>query len=222
MAEPKNKGSTESKSKGSANANGNGAHHAPDKQSKLWQLLALAKEVTKDVDAIQDYEKTVEGRRALEQELETRTAELQRLRELNDTIVKEYHEYKSQANNRSQTLVAEFEQRYKAYESDKASFAAMEADVARMRERLESSEATQKAKAGENEKLKQRLKAADLDAKSQAAEMKEMGADCELHRARMQASIGELDACKTKLVLAQGDLGENMLRDYGPEGLKDL
>ncbi|KAK7402404.1 hypothetical protein QQX98_011846 [Neonectria punicea] len=216
MAEPKAKAT-----------NGNHGNHAsekaaPTKQSKLWQLLALAKEVTKDVDAIQDYEKSVEGRRALELELEAKSGESQRLRELNDKVMREFSDYKLQANAKTATLFAEFEQKYKTYESNKVAVETMEKEVVEMREKLEASEAAQKNKAGEVGKLKHRLQAAETNAKSQVAEIKEMNAECEIHRSRMQTSIAELDACKTKLSLAQGDLGEGLLRDYGPEGLRTL
>ncbi|KAI5464880.1 hypothetical protein BGZ63DRAFT_349962 [Mariannaea sp. PMI_226] len=221
MAEPKNKNITDSKTKGT-----NGSHTSekppPNKQSKLWQLLALAKDVTKDVEAIQDYERTVEGRRALELDLEARNSENQRLREFNDKIVKEYSDYKAQASAKSQTLLAEFEQRYKTYESNKAAVETMEKQVAEMTVKLVTSEGSQKAKAAEVEKLKKQLKDADTNAKSHEAEIKEMNADCEMHRSRMQTSISELDVCKQKLSKAQGDLGEDLLHEYSPEDLKKL
>lgn len=223
MAEPKTKGSAESKSK-VVNGNGNqhGLEKSPNKQSKLRQLLALAREVGKDAEAIQDHDNMVEGHKMLEQELETRTTELQRLRDWNETLIKDFHEYKTQAGAKNETLMAEFEQRYKTYESNKAAVETMEKEVAQMKEKLDASEALQKAKVSEAEKLKQQLKSADLNAKSQAAEMKEISADCELHRSRMEACIGELDTCKIKLSRAQSDLGEDLLHDYDAEGLKKL
>ncbi|KAF7548970.1 hypothetical protein G7Z17_g6708 [Cylindrodendrum hubeiense] len=212
MAEPKIKAT-----------NGNhGSEKTSKQQSKLWQMLALAKEVTKDVDAIQDYEKSVEGRRALELELEAKNADNQRLRELNEKVLREFTDHKAQANAKTETLFGEFEQKYKTYESNKAAVETMEKEVVKMKEKLEASETTQKSKTSEVGKLKQQLKAAETNAKSQTAEIKEMNAECEIHRTRMQTSIAERDACKTKLSLAQSDLGEDIWRDYGPDGLRTL
>ncbi|KAJ4152548.1 hypothetical protein NW754_004343 [Fusarium falciforme] len=118
MADPKSK-----------NVNGNHANgnHVSDKtstkQSKLRQLLILAKEVSKDAEAIQDYEKSVEERKALEQELEAKQGENQRLRELNDKVMRDLTDQKNQASAASaasETLVATFEQKFKTYESNKA------------------------------------------------------------------------------------------------------
>ncbi|KAH7019068.1 hypothetical protein EDB80DRAFT_819198 [Ilyonectria destructans] len=217
MAEPKI-GSPRPKA-----ANGNhGSEKTSNKQSKLWQMLALAKEVAKDVDAIQDYEKTVEGRRALELELEAKNADNQRLRELNEKVLREFTDHKAQAITKTETLFGEFEQKYKTYESNKVAVETMEKEVVQMKEKLEVSEQSQKSKTTEVGKLKQQLKAAETNAKSQSAEIKEMNAECEIHRSRMQTSIAERDACKTKLMLAQGDLGEDLLHDYGPDGLRTL
>ncbi|KAH7157408.1 hypothetical protein B0J13DRAFT_649955 [Dactylonectria estremocensis] len=214
MAEPKTKA-----------INGNGNHSSektPTEQSKLWQMLALAKEVAKDVDAIRDYEKTVEGRRALEIELENRNSESQRLREVNAKVLREFADHKAQANAKKETLFIEFEQKFKTYESNKTAVETMAQEVADMKEKLDAAETSQKSKATEVNKLKQQLKAAETNAKSQAAEIKEMNADCEMHRSRMQTSISERDACMTKLSLANRDLGEDLLHDYGAEGLRKL
>ncbi|KAL2690085.1 hypothetical protein Neosp_004153 [[Neocosmospora] mangrovei] len=220
MADPKSK-----------NTNGNHANgnHVSDKtspkQSKLRQLLTLAKEVSKDAEAIQDYEKSVEGRKALEQELEAKQGENQRLRELNDKVMRDLTDQKSQASAASaasETLVATFEQKFKTYESNKAAVEAMEAEVAEVRKKLAASDAAQKGRDGELEKLKQRVKTFEDDEKSHFDEMREMNAECELHRSRMQASDAELEGCKKKLVEAQSDLGEGILRKFGLEELKKL
>lgn len=220
MADPKSK-----------NVNGNHANgnHVSDKtstkQSKLRQLLILAKEVSKDAEAIQDYEKSVEGRKALEQELEAKQGENQRLRELNNQVMRDLTDQKNQASAASaasETLVATFEQKFKTYESNKAAVEAMEAEVAEVREKLAASDAAQKGRDGELEKLKQRVKTFEEDEKSHVDEMREMNAECELHRSRMQASDAELEVCKKKLGEAQSDLGEGILREFGLEELKKL
>ncbi|CAM1502426.1 Fc.00g044100.m01.CDS01 [Cosmosporella sp. VM-42] len=213
MADPKSK---------TVNGNNTNGSHVPDKaqqkQSKLWQLLALAKEVTKDVEAVQDYEKSVEGRRALEQELEAKSGEAQRLRDLNDKVMREFTEHKAQANAKSDALLAQFEQRYKTYESGKAEVEAAEKKVAEMEEKIKASEASH----GEVQKLKRRLQSAESHTQSHAAEMKEMNAECELQRTRVQTAEADLDVSKEKLGQAQRDLGEGILREYGVDGLRQL
>lgn len=205
------------------NGNGNATpEKTPTKHTKLWQLLALAKEVSKDVGSIEDYEKSAEERKTLEQELEAKQGENKRLREFNDKIVREFSDHKAQANAKTETLFAEFEQKYKTYESNKAAVDAMEKEVKEAREKLATAEASQKSRDGEVDKLKQKLASSETHAKNHAAEIREMNAECELHRSRMQASVEELATCKTKLTHAQSDLGEGILRDYGPEELKKL
>ncbi|KAJ3502734.1 hypothetical protein NM208_g16662 [Fusarium decemcellulare] len=204
------------KSKG---VNGNHASDkTPTKQSKLWQLLVLAKEVSKDVDSIQDYEKSVEGRKALEQELEAKQGENQRLREFNDKVVREFTDHKAQASAKTETLFAEFEQKYKTYESNKEAVEAMKKEVAEMRQKLAASE----ARDDEVDKLKQRLHSAEAHGKNHAAEIREMNAECELQRSQMQKTAEELGLCKTKLGQAQSDLGEGILKDYSSAELKKL
>jgi chromosome segregation ATPase len=210
-----------------ANVNGNGngtrtPEKTPVKHTKLWQLLALAKEVSKDVGSIEDYEKSAEERKALEQELEAKQGENKRLREFNDKVVREFSEHKTQASAKTEMIFAEFEQKYKTYESNKAAVEAMEAEVKEAREKLAATEAAQKSRDGEVEKLRQRLSSSETHAKNHAAKIREMNAECELHRSRMEASVEELATCKTKLTHAQSDLGEGILRDYGPEELKKL
>lgn len=199
--------------------NGN---HAPDKaqqkQSKLWQLLTLAKEVGKDADAILDYEKSIEGRKALEQELEAKNGENTRLRNLNDKIVREYSEHKTQSSAKTETLFAEFEQKYKAYELGKSAVEAAEKRVAEMEAKMQVTETSQKEVA----KLKQRLSSAEAHSKSQMAEIKELNAECELHRSQMEKGTGELEACQRKLSRAERDLGESVLRDLGPDDFEKL
>lgn len=216
MADPK------SKNVNGNHANGNHVSDKTSKQSKLRQLLILAKEVSKDVDGIQDYEKSVEGRKALEQELEARQGENQRLREFNDKVVREFSEHKAQASARTETLFAEFEQKYKTYESNKAAVEAMEAEVAEARGKLAASDAAQKGRDGELEKLRRRVKTFEEDEKSHVDEMREMDAECELHRSKMQASVEELQVCKKKLGEAQSDLGDGILTDFGLQELKKL
>ncbi|SPJ91032.1 uncharacterized protein FTOL_13434 [Fusarium torulosum] len=208
-----------------ANGNGNGTRtpeKTPVKHTKLWQLLALAKEVSKDVGSIEDYEKSAEERKALEQELEAKQGENKRLREFNDKVVREFSEHKAQASAKTEMIFAEFEQKYKTYESNKTAVEAMEAEVKEAREKLAAAEAAQKSRDGEVEKLRQRLSSSETHAKSHAAEIREMNAECELHRSRMEASVEELATCKIKLTHAQSDLGEGILRAYGPEELKKL
>ncbi|KAM0421109.1 hypothetical protein ACHAPT_011180 [Fusarium lateritium] len=215
----------DSKSKNVNGNHANGNHvsdKTPSKQSKLRQLLLLAKEVSKDAESIQDYEKSVEGRRALEQELEAKQGENQRLREFNDKVVREFSEHKAQSSAKTDTLFAEFEQKYKTYESNKAAVEAMEAEVTQVREKLAASDAAQRGRDGELDELKKRVKGFEEDAEGHADEMREMNAECELYRSRMQASVGELEACKTKLGQAQSDLGEGILREFGLEELKKL
>ncbi|KAF4450097.1 rna polymerase [Fusarium austroafricanum] len=201
------------------NGNGNGVEKTPTKHNtKLWQLLALAKEVSKDVGSIEDYEKSAEERKALESELEAKQGENKRLREFNDKIVREFSDHKAQASAKTETLFAEFEQKYKTYESNKAAVEAMEKEVKEAREKL----AVAELKEGEVDKLKQRLASSESHAKNHAAEIREMNAECELHKSRMEASVEELTGCKDKLSKAQSDLGEGILRDFGPEEIKKL
>ncbi|RKL20775.1 hypothetical protein BFJ68_g2775 [Fusarium oxysporum] len=207
----------DTKVKVNGHTNGNGtAEKTPTKNTKLWQLLALAKEVSKDVGSIEDFEKSAEEREALKQELEAKQGENKRLREFNDKIVREFSDHKAQANAKTETLFAEFEQKYKTYESNKAAVEAMEKEVKEAREKLAAAE----VKEGEVENLKQNLAAAEAHLTSHASEIREMNAECELQKSQMEANIEELKGCKEKLTQAQSDLGEGILRDFGTEEVK--
>ncbi|EWY88040.1 hypothetical protein FOYG_09402 [Fusarium oxysporum NRRL 32931] len=209
----------DTKVKVNGHTNGNGtAEKTPTKNTKLWQLLALAKEVSKDVGSIEDFEKSAEEREALKQELEAKQGENKRLREFNDKIVREFSDHKAQANAKTETLFAEFEQKYKTYESNKAAVEAMEREVKEAREKLAAAE----VKEGEVENLKQNLAAAEAHLASHASEIREMNAECELQKSQMEANIEELKGCKEKLTQAQSDLGEGILRDFGTEEVKKL
>lgn len=218
MADPKakavNGGSTKP-------ANGNDVSDK-SKQSKLWQMLALAKDVAKDMETVQDFEKAVEDRKALEQEIEARTGEVKTLREFNDKILREYSEYKAEASSKKDTLLAAFEQRYKTYDSNNAAVETMEKQVEELKQKLSAAEVSEKSSQEQAGKLQQRVQSADVHAKSLTGEIKEMQAECDIHRSRMQTGIVELDACKAKLADAKSDLGDGVLRDYGPEGLRKL
>jgi chromosome segregation ATPase len=205
---------------GHINANGTATPEKTpaNKHTKLWQLLALAKEVSKDVGSIEDYEKSAEERKALEAELEAKQGENKRLREFNDKIVREFSEHKIAASAKTDMIFAEFEQKYKTYESNKAAVETMEKEVREAKEMLAAAE----TKAAEADKLKQRLTSSEAHAKNHAAEIREMNAECELHRSQMQNSVEELASVKTKLNKAQSDLGEGILKDYGSEEVKKL
>ncbi|CEI60443.1 hypothetical protein FVEN_g6578 [Fusarium venenatum] len=213
---------TKVKVNGHGHINGNGTatpgKTPVNKHTKLWQLLALAKEVSKDVGSIEDYEKSSEERKALEAELEAKQGENKRLREFNDKIVREFSEHKTASSAKTDMMFAEFEQKYKTYESNKAAVEAMEKEVQEAREMLAAAE----MKAAEAEKLKQRLSSSEMHAKNHAAEIREMNAECELHRSQMQTNQEELSSVKTKLNKAQSDLGEGILKDYGSEEVKKL
>jgi hypothetical protein len=205
------KTSTSNKNKNNNNTNAN-------KHTKLWQLLALAKEVSKDVGSIEDFEKNAEERKALEADLEAKQGEVKRLREFNDKIVREFSEHKTAASAKTDMIFAEFEQKYKTYESEKAAVEAMEKEVQEAREKLAEAE----NRAGEADKLRKLLNASEMHAKNHAAEIREMNAECELHRSQMQTSAEELESVKGKLGKAQSDLGEGILKDYGSEEVKKL
>lgn len=200
-------------------AKGVNGNHAPTKSrpnSKLRDLVALAKEVSSE--SIQHYEKSLDDVRVLEQELEVKKGENQRLREFNDKVVREFSEHKTQSSAKTDTLFAEFESKYKMYESNKAAVETMKKEVAEMREKLAMAE----DKSGDAEQLRQRLQSVETHAENHAAEIREMNSECELHRSRMEASVEELDVCKKKLVQAQGDLGEGVLREFRADDTKNL
>ncbi|KAF9762833.1 hypothetical protein IL306_003301 [Fusarium sp. DS 682] len=209
----------DTKVKVNGHTNGNGtAEKTPTKNTKLWQLLALAKEVSKDVGSIEDFEKSAEERKALEKELEAKQGENKRLREFNDKIVREFSDHKAQANAKTETLFAEFEQKYKTYESNKAAVEAMEKEVKEAKEKLAAAE----VKEGEVDMLKKTLATAEAHLKTHAEEIREMNAECELHRSQMATHVQELKGCKEKLQQAQSDLGEGILRNFGSEEVKKL
>lgn len=223
MADPKVKaanGGSNIVSNGTAN--GNHSSDKNSKQSKIWQLLSLAKELSKDAETIQDFEKAAEQKRILDQDLEAKKGEVQRLREFNDKIVREFSEYKTQASVKTEMLFAEFEHKYKTYDSNKEAVKEMELEVKALRGNLETAEEKEKQKETELMKLQQSIQSAEVQAKSQTSEIKEMAAERDINRSAMQRNIMELDAYKSKLADAMADLGDGLFHDYGPDGLRKL
>lgn len=225
MADAKTKGVNGSIANGTTNGGSHNGGHSMDKSgkhSKLWQLVTLAKELSKDAESIRDFDTSVSERKALDVELEAKRGEVKTLREFNDKVVREFSEYRATSSARTDTLFAEFEQKYKTYESNKKAVTAMEAEVVELRAKVQATEDADKTGKEELEKLRQLAHSADAHAQSHAAEIKEMNAECTLHRSQMQNGIAELDACKAKLTEARDHLGDTILQDYSPERLRNL
>lgn len=204
--------------------NGVGHHDTdkPQQQSKLKQLLALAKEVSKDSEALLEFETSAEGRKVLEQELETRKSEAQRLREFNDKITREYSEFRTQTKAREENIFSEFEKRYKKYDSNNAAVETMERQVAEAKEQLDRSQLTEKSMRDQVDGLKTLLEAANAKVEQHAVAVKNIRTERDDHRNRMKSSVAELDACKVELAEAKSSLGDGILKDYGEAELRDL
>lgn len=187
----------------------------PSKQSKIWQLLTLAQDVVKDSEAIGEYEKSIEGRKALEKDV-------QKLRDFNKDLMRELSEVKSQSASQAEVLVTAFEQRYKTFDTDKTAVEAMQAEVTEVKVKLEAAKVDAKNKQAEVEKLTGKMREADQNAKAHGIELKELNAESELQRSRLETGTTELAACKAKLADARADLGDDVLHDYDKDGLRKL
>lgn len=202
--------------------NGNHAADKTSTTSKLRQLLELAREVTKDADAIESFETSVELRKSLEEQLEAKNAEAQRLREFNDKVAREYSEFRIQAKAKEETIFAEFEQRYKRYDSNIVAVETMEKQVLELEQKISDCKAAERAKQEEIERLLNQLQITKSENKSQSDEIKNIRSECDAHRASMQTGIAELDACKAKLADAEQGLGGSLLKEHNKDSLKKL
>ncbi|KAH8176943.1 hypothetical protein LIA77_02025 [Sarocladium implicatum] len=192
------------------------------KPSKLRQMLALAQEVVNDTDAITEYEKSIEGRKALEKDLAHKDGEVEKLRAFNKDLMRDLAEVKTQSASQAETLVAAFEQRYKSFDTDKTTVDALQTEVTEAKVKLEAAKVDSKNKQAEVEKLSQKLKDADKNAKAQSREMKELVAESELQRTKMETSAAELATAKAKLANARAELGDDTLHHYDEAGLRKL
>lgn len=192
------------------------------KQSKLWQMLALAQEVVKDSEAITEYEKSFEGRKALERDLAHKDGEVEKLRAFNKDLMRDLAESKTQSASQAETLVAAFEQRYKMFDINKTTIDTMQAEVTEAKVKLEAAKVESKNKQAEVERLNQKLKDANKDAKAQGKEMKELIAESDMQRAKLDSSAAELAAAQKKLANARAELGDDALHHYDEAGLRKL
>jgi chromosome segregation ATPase len=201
------------------------SHHEADKsqqQSKLRQLLVLAKEVAKDSEALLEYDTSAEGRKALEKELEAKKSEAQRLREFNDKITREYSEFRTQTKAKEENIFSEFEKRYKRYDSNNAAVETMQRQVAEARAELYLSQSTEKSMRDELDGLKTLLEAAHAQVQQHAAAVETIRSERDDHRNRVKSSVAELDACKAELAEAKSSLGDGILKDHGEAELREL
>lgn len=171
------------------------------KDSKLWSLICLAREVAGDVDGINEYSDLVEEKRKLEQQLKESSHEASRLSS-------ELTQHRAGAAKEVATLTSAFGEQYKIFHQNhgalesyrrqideaKTEIQALKGrDASRQRQLMEL-EATFKSTKSVNDRLQR---------KSEAIEKENV-----MHRSQLQAIKAERDGLQMKLDQAREDLGQ--------------
>ncbi|KAK0382855.1 hypothetical protein NLU13_9737 [Sarocladium strictum] len=191
-------------------------------QSKLSQVLSLLKDVADESEAISEYEKSIDVRKALEKDLAHKESEVQKLRDFNKDLMRELSECKNESASQSKILLSAFEQRYKVFDSNNTAVETMQAEVTEVKVKLEAAKVDAKNKQAEVEKLVKKLEETEKSEAAHINEIKELNAESELQRSKIETGATELASCKSKLATARADLGDDILREYGPDGLRKL
>ncbi|KID83303.1 hypothetical protein MGU_09394 [Metarhizium guizhouense ARSEF 977] len=173
------------------------------KDSKVWSLVCLAREVGGDAEGIQDYTHLVAQKNGLESEVDVKSQEITRLKQ-------ELAQHKDIASTEKSLLMREFGEQYKIFAEKTAALEAYRGRVAQLEIELETM--------SNNERSQQRkLQTLEADAKSKQTALSHLQKtmetaerDCIIHRSQLQAAQEKCDDLETRL---RTDLGCNFFHE---------
>ncbi|KND88518.1 hypothetical protein TOPH_06849 [Tolypocladium ophioglossoides CBS 100239] len=177
-----------------------------DRDSKLWSLICLAREVGGDADGIQDYTNLVDEKKKIECELSEKTKEVLRLNQ-------DLAQHKADAARERSTLMESFGEQYKIYDQKNAALETYRGAL----ERLKAEQKTMK-----DQDLSRKIQLATLESNAKLAKsahdqlqnkFKTKETDCIVHRSQLQASQAQRDDLESRLRQAREDLGDDFFHD---------
>lgn len=188
---------------------------AEQKKSKLWDLLALAKEVSNDVEGFQNYERSMQAHRQTENELEAKNKEVEKLRELNIRLARECQQLGSTNDEKCDKLFAEFQRRFKMLEkADKVTIDAANERAVQAEARMKAMKVLQEERLAEIDALKSRLVSVEEHIVEQDRKLKDGEAMKETLRTRVETHGQEMRLVTGSLQQAHRDLGYNVLASF--------
>ncbi|KND91851.1 hypothetical protein TOPH_03329 [Tolypocladium ophioglossoides CBS 100239] len=176
------------------------------KDSKIWSLICLAREVGGDADGIQDYANLVDDKKRLECELTERSKDVLRLSQ-------ELAQHKAGAAKERSMLTQTFGEQYKIFDQKNAI-------LETYRGELEEHEAELKTVKDRDTSRQKQLAILESNAKSAKSaqdrlqkKTETMERNCMVHRSQLQAAQAERDDLESKLRQARSDLGHDFFHD---------
>lgn len=183
-----------------AKATAKGPTNKNDRDSKLWSLVCLAREVGGDSEGIQDYTHLVSEKKGLEYEVCEKSKEISRLKQ-------ELAQYKGIASTEKSLLMREFGEQYKIF-ADKTAM------LETYRERVEQLETDLEMMVGRDKSQREQLITLDKNAKATQTSFNQLqrkmeiaDRDCIIHRSQLQAAKQKFDDLERRL---RTDFGHNV------------
>ncbi|KAJ6437509.1 glycoside hydrolase family 79 protein [Purpureocillium lavendulum] len=181
------------------------------KESKLWTLVCLAREVGGDADGIQDYNSLIDEKRKLARELNDKTKEVSLL---NQELA---HHHAGAAKERS-VLTQAFGEQYKIFDQKNTLLQHCRGEVEKLMAEMKSSNDRDEARQKQFAKLEFDAKSASTAYDRLQKKVDTMERDCLVHRTQLQAAQAERDDQKMKLRQARADLGHDSFHALDEDG----
>ncbi|KAL6851168.1 hypothetical protein ACO1O0_008296 [Amphichorda felina] len=170
------------------------------KESKVWSLVSLAREVAGEAEGIHDYSNLVEQKKKLEYQLKERSNEVLRLNQ-------ELENQKAMANNEISILTSTFGERYKVFDQNNGALEQYQARTDEAKAELKKIKDRDASKQSQLSSLEIALKSATSNFEQLQKKNKSIERDCVVYRSQLQAVQDERDDLEAELRQARNDLG---------------
>ncbi|KAF4126980.1 RNA polymerase Rpb1 C-terminal repeat domain-containing protein [Geosmithia morbida] len=190
--------------------NSKGPNPKAGKQSSIWSLICLAREVAGDTESIQDFSDLIDQNKRLQSQLRETSDEVSRL-------TTELKETKARADTEKLTLMTTFGERYTV-------FAQAETDIERYRKQADEAKAQLRtaqddgaSKSRSVYSLQAGLRSAEREADKLRQKNKTMETSCIIHSSQLQAAEAERDDLRSELKGVREELGHNLFHEVDGE-----
>lgn len=191
--------------KGKSSSGGASAKHSRD--SKLWSLICLAKEVGGDSEGIQNYAALVEKQKSLDVNLIALTEENKRLTEELQKATQALHEQKASAAQQMIALTTSFGEQYSTFKMANESVGTCRKEIDQLQKEVKSHQVSASAQrknlTAMNEEL-QVSRAAQMQLEKSNMSIKR---ECAVHQSQLHTVNAEMEVLKHELRQAHADIG---------------
>ncbi|OAQ68968.1 hypothetical protein VFPPC_05115 [Pochonia chlamydosporia 170] len=173
------------------------------KDSKLWSLICLAREVSVDTEGIQDYGQLVSDKKSLEHEVSEKSTEIARLKE-------ELAHCKDMASTEKSFLMREFGEQYKKFSERTDTLEINRGRVEQLETELETMKDRNKSQRDKLVSMDRNAKATQSEFTQLEKDMVRTQRDCTIHRSELQAAQEKCADLEARL---RTDLGHDAFHD---------